>query len=234
MPDLEAIAAIAKNAAIPFYVDNTMATPLNCQPLHWGADAVIHSTSKYLSGTNTHGGGVVLCNDDTLAQKLIHCQALLNNSISPYEADALLTSLHDFTERMQRFNANGLKLAKFLEKHPAVEKTHYALLESSGTFNTAKRILNGGGGVVSFELKDSSLDAVRRFYDSPMPHVHKAPSLGSDETLMCPYVLLTYYKKDDAYLRMLRLNRHLLRVSCGCEKDFTPILNELDAALTAV
>jgi cystathionine beta-lyase/cystathionine gamma-synthase len=109
----------------------------------------------------------------------------------------------------------------------------YAGLADSPYRDTANRLLTGAAGVVSCVLKDPSREPLLRFYDTPMPALRKAPSLGSDTTLFCPYILLTYFKRDDAYLAQYGLPRHLLRFAVGCETDLAPLLADLDRGLRA-
>ena len=234
VPNLPQIIAIAQAHGIPTIVDNTMASPMNCQPLEMGATAVIHSTTKYLSGTNTHGGGVTLTNDDRLAQELHHYQALWKNHLSIYEASQLEAQIISFEERMLRFNANGIAVAEYLEQQAEVELVHFSFLASNRWYDNAKTWLKGPGSVVSFELKNASLAAVSAFFDSPLIAIKKAPSLGSDESLICPYTLLTYYHYDDDYLAEIPLSRYLIRISVGSEKDLQPVLEALRNGLDAV
>jgi cystathionine beta-lyase/cystathionine gamma-synthase len=233
VPDLPVIAAACRARGVPLVVDNTMATPWNCRPLDLGADVVVHSTTKYLAGSNDHGGGFTATRDGELARRLRARQAALGNALSPFDALVLERRLASFAERMPRFNANGLALARFLRTHPAVDRVWYCGLEESPYHAAAQRLLRGAAGVVSCTLKDPSRAALGRYYDTPTPHVRKAPSLGSDTTLFCPYVMLTYFKRDDAYLARHHLPRHLLRFSVGCEPDLEPVLAEIDRALRA-
>jgi len=226
IPDLPAIAGLCRAAGKKLWVDSTMAAPLNACPLDLGADAVIHSTSKYISGSNTHGGGVVLTRDAALAAALRAAQDRDENRLSPLEFPALRRGLSTYPERLARFNRNGETLAAFLRSHPAVKNVWYG--------NQGRPAwLRGLAGVVSCELRDPRQEAVARFFDSPLPGVIKAPSLGSDQTLFCPYVLLAYYDKSEAYLRDCNLPRHLLRFAVGSEENFAPIREGLRAALDA-
>ncbi len=227
IPDLPAIAALCRSAGVPLLVDGTMAGPLNAFPLHLGADLVLHSTSKYLSGSNTHGGGVVLTHDPARADSLRAQQDLWDNHLSPLEFPPLLEGLRTYPERLPRFNRNAETLAAFLRGHPAVARVWYG--------NDGRPAwLHGLGGVVSLLLRDDSLDAVARFFNSPLPGVVKAPSLGSDQTLFCPYVLLAYYDKTTEYLDACHLPRHLLRFAVGSEPDFQPLLEGIGRALDSL
>ncbi|MCC5848595.1 MAG: PLP-dependent transferase [Verrucomicrobia bacterium] len=224
VPELPTIIQIAKRAGVPVLVDSTMATPFNCRPLEWGADVVMHSTSKYLSGNNAHGGGVVLTNTKGWAELLKRDQEQIQNRLSPLEFPGLVEGLNTFPERMERFNRNGEALAKMLRQHPAVKKVYFG--------NGALPVwITGLGSVVSCELKDESQEALSCVFEAPMPGVVKAPSLGSDVTLFCPYVFLTYYDKSPEYLEHCHLPRHLLRFAVGSELDFEPVLRGISKAL---
>lgn len=224
IPDLPAIARICAGAGKPLIVDSTMAGPLNAAPLDLGAALVIHSTSKYLSGSNTHGGGIVLTNHSEWAEQLDFRQQRELNRLSPLEFPALREGLSTYPERLARFNRNGEALAELLRSHPAVDTVYYG---NQGRPDWLK----GLASVVSCECKNPSLDKVGRFFDSPLPGVHKAPSLGSNQTLFCPYVLLAYYEKSDVYLRECNLSKTLFRFAAGCEEDFRPVLKGISDAL---
>lgn len=224
LPKLPEIAKLAKDAGKTVIVDSTMASPLNCRPLEWGVDLLVHSTSKYLSGTNQHGGGVVLTRSKDWAKNLRSAQVRDGNEVSPLEIPVLLEGLKTFLERMPRFNRNGKAFAKMLQEHPAVGTVYFGE-------EKLPEWLTGLGSVVSCELKDRSQEALARVFDAEMPGVLKAPSLGSDQTLFCPYVFLTYYDKTDEYLEACHLPRHLLRFAVGCEEDIEPVLNSVRNAL---
>lgn len=227
IPNLPEILRIAKHAGIPVLVDSTMATPLNCRPLEMGVDVVMHSTSKYLSGNNAHGGGVVLTRDGAVARKLDARAEALAWGLSPLEFPGLWDGLQTFSERMLRFNRNGVALAEMLRAHPAVAAVHFGE-------GVLPPWLSGLGSVVSCELKDARQAALAKVFEARMDAVVKAPSLGSDVTLFCPYVLLTYFDKSDAYLADCHLPRHLLRFAVGSEPDFGPVLACVRAALDVV
>jgi cystathionine beta-lyase/cystathionine gamma-synthase len=232
VPDLELLASVAKTHGVPLIVDNTIATPANCNPFDFGADFVIHSTTKYLNGQNDHAGGAVIVKDKGLAEKLGDYQALLNDQMSPLEAATLQEHLVSFPERMCRFNANAGRVASFLAGHPGVARVFFNGLPSHRSYATARRLLRGPGSVISFILARNTWEGLRAFYDSRLRGVAKAPSLGSDVTLLCPYTLLTHYDDTDEELAEIGLPRFLLRVSVGCEPEITPVLESLDAALS--
>jgi len=233
VPDIEAICKAGKKLHIPVVVDNTMASPLNFKPLDYGAALSIESTTKYLSGNNRHGGGALFSNDPLIAARLKGNQQIWGNTLSPYEIPPLLEGLKSYEERMLRFNRNGQQAAEFLEQQAEVETVYFAGLPSSPYHETAKKLLKGYGSVVSFVLKDECLAKVNAFYEADLSGIKKAPSLGSDVTLICPYVLLTYYHKDDEYLKTIPLSRYLIRIAVGCEDDLQTVLNGLSSGLKA-
>lgn len=231
VPDLDFIAEIARKNDLTLIVDNSIATPYNCRPLSHGADIVVHSTTKFFSGANDHGGGAVTTEDAALAERLAEQQIRWRNEMSPWEAQALWTNLQDFEDRMARFNRNAVAVAEFLEQHPAVSRVYYSGLPSHRSHRTASRLLNGGSSVVSFLLRDDSLEGLQKMYDPPMQHIIKAPTLGSNHTLMCPYVLIAHYYETEEMLHSLGLSRYLVRVAVGCEPVIEPVIEDLEHSL---
>ena len=114
-----------------------------------------------------------------------------------------------------------------------MERVFFNSLPSHRSFATARRLLSGPGSVISFTLKNGSWEKLRAFYDSELRGIVKAPSLGSDVTLLCPYTLLTHYDDTDEELAVIGLPRFLLRVSVGCERDIDPVIGSIGAALSA-
>jgi len=233
VPDLRLLSRVAHDRGVPLIVDNTIATPINCRPFEIGADYVIHSTTKYLNGTNDHGGGAVIVRDERRARELAERQMLMRDHMSPREAAVLETNLSSVSGRMSRFNANALRIAEFLAGHPGVRRVFYCGLPTHRSHSVARDLLQGFGSVVSFTLREESLDGLRAFYDSPLDGIRKAPSLGSNVTLLCPYTMLTHYADSDEELAEIGLPRFLARISVGCEEECAPIMESLDQALRA-
>jgi len=231
VPDLEKIGKIANSFGIPFVVDNTLASPKNCQPMDYGVDYVIHSTTKYLSGTNDHAGGIVLVKNNENSLSMENFQKNWGLTISPLESLVLWNYMQDFEERMDRFNSNGAVVANFLEGHSAVSRVYHASLPSHPSFHNAKKLLSGIGGVVSFTLKDESEEGLQIFHDSEFSNILKAPTIGSNKTLICPYPMLTHYFDTDKELEEIKLPRHLIRIATGSETNLDSILADLDSAL---
>jgi len=234
VPDLEVLGRAAAARRIPLIVDNTIATPLLCRPLALGADIVVHSTTKFLNGRNDHGGGALVVKSAELARGLQDLEAKWNDSMSPREAAALERGLATLPRRVDLFNANAGRVAGCLSGHRAVGRLYFNGHPTHRSYSTARRLLAGPSSVISFTLARDGRDALREFYDSPMPAVIKAPSLGSDRTLMCPYTMLTHYHDTDEVLASIGLPRHLVRLAVGCETDIEPVLADLGRALDRV
>ena len=233
VPDLAVLAAMARARGVPLVVDNTIATPENCRPLDLGADYVIHSTTKYLNGRNDHGGGAVIVRSPESARLLADYQALLSDQMSRVDAAVLERNLGSLRERMGRFNENAMKVASFLAGHRGVSTVFFNGLPTHRSYATARRLLRGPGSVISFVLVRDTWAGLRAFYDSRLAGVIKAPSLGSDATLLCPYTLLTHYHDTDAQLAGIGLPRFLVRIAVGCEMDIGPVIASLEEALRA-
>lgn len=231
VPDLEAITALAQKHKIPVIVDNTFATPSHCNPLDLGVDYVLHSTTKFFNGKNDHAGGVILLNDSAAAVKIKEYQQRWENELSSLESAVLWERLQDFEERMARFQKNAIQVAEFLQPHPGIERLYFHSFPSHRSYHVSQRILNGSGSVMSFTLKRPGLEGLRQFYDAPLQHILKAPSLGSNQTILCPYTLLAHYHESDEFLEELGLSRYLIRLSVGCEDNIKPVMDSLDQAL---
>ena len=231
VPDLETILEKARPHQIPVIVDNTFATPSNCQPLQLGVDFVVHSTTKYLNGMNDHGGGVILLNDAEMVTRIRLYQQQWGNDLSSLESAVLWEQIQDFENRMQRFRTNALQVSEFLRKHPGVDRLYFHNLPSHRSYRISQRLLKGPGSVMSFTLKRPGLEGLRQFYDAPLHHILKAPSLGSNQTILCPYTMLAHYHESDECLEAIGLPRYLIRLSVGCEQQIKPVIDSLNQAL---
>jgi cystathionine beta-lyase/cystathionine gamma-synthase len=233
VPDIPIIQDIAKKYKIPVIVDNTLAGPINAQPLTWGVDMVVHSTAKYLCGNNQHGGGVLLTRTGYWSERLRAFQLEWKNLMSPWEVLALRDCMKNFPERMERFNQNGVRVAHFLEEHPMVRSVCFNQLPSHPSYELAKKLLKGSSSLISFVLQNDNLDGIRRFYDADLRPLHKAPGLGSDTSMICPYAMLAHYQLSDRELKELRISRYLVRLAVGCEKNLDKVFKALDRGFRA-
>jgi methionine-gamma-lyase len=210
-------------------VDNTFASPYNQQPLLLGADLVVHSATKYLSGHADITGGVVVSDQETVS-RVYETRKVLGGILDPHAAWLLLRGLKTFELRMIRHNENGLKVAEFLSKHPRVSQVFYPGLPSHPQYETAKKQMRGFGGMVSFLPKGDG-EYASRIIDR-LKMVKIAPSLGGAESLASqPWTLSHFYVPKSERLKAGILDE-LLRLSIGIE-NVEDIIADLDQALRA-
>ncbi len=181
--DLEAVGKIARGAGAQLIVDGTFATTALQRPLELGADAVLHSTTKYLGGhSDVQGGALVLKEGGELAERIEHIRKILGGVASPFNSWLVLRGLRSLSCRVERQSSNALALARFLESHPAVEAVHYPGLESHPGHAIAKRQMSAFGGMLSFRVRGGR-DAALRAASRVKVFVN-ATSLGGTESLI--------------------------------------------------
>ena len=141
--------------------------------------------------------------------------------------------LEDFPERMERFNSNGFQVAKFLESHSKVRSVSFNQLPSHFSHQLAKKLLKGAGSLISFVLQNDNLDGIRRFYDADLQPLHKAPGLGSNTSMLCPYAMLAHYQASERELEELRISRYMVRLAVGSEKNLDQVFAALERGFRA-
>jgi cystathionine beta-lyase/cystathionine gamma-synthase len=228
--DIDEIVKIAHSKGAKVIVDNTVASPYNFNPLDHNVDIVVHSTTKFLSGKNNHIGGVLLTNDAEIGSTIKSFNELTNLSMSFDDMKVLLRNLKNFEKRMKKINENGEKVANFLNNHGAVEKVYYPALKEDPNNLLMKKYLRGGSGLLSFILKESTKENAEKFYDSLLPPILKGPSLGSEKTLLSPYVIMAHYEDSKEELEQLGFDFYLMRLSVGIE-PIDKILKSLENGL---
>lgn len=226
--DLEAMSKIAKERGILYGVDSTFATPALLRPLEWGADIVMHSTTKYLSGHNQIIGGAVIVNRDDLRDHLKFIQKSVGAVPSPFDCWLTMLALKTLPLRMERHNTNGLHVAKWLEKHAKVDNVSYPGLPSHPGHEVAKRQMSGFSGMVTFELK-GGVDAGRKLMNS-CRMISLAESLGAVETMITHPATMTHAEVPMEERRARGLTDGLVRLSVGIE-NVEDILSDLEQAL---
>lgn len=227
--DLEGVVALAKARRIKTIIDATFATPINMRPLSLGVDLVIHSTTKYLGGHNDLLGGVVI-GKSGLVDAIREQVGTLGAVCDPHNAYLLSRGLKTLALRVERHNHSALALAKVLEAHPKVAKVWYPLLESHEDYGHARRLLRGGGGVISFEVE--SLEAGTRLVDAlRVPKL--APSLGGVESLVEQPALMSFYDQGPEGRAALGIREGLIRYAVGIE-DLADLQADLESGLAAL
>lgn len=211
-------------------VDNTLATPINCQPQKWGADLTIHSCSKYISG---HG--------DVLAGSVAGSQALIEQirsyrnimgGIADSNAAYLLNrSLATLEIRMRHFNTEGMKIAQYLQAHPQVKQVFYTGLETHPHRHLANKYLTGHGGLISLDM-DMDVEATAKFVDAlQIPFM--GTNFGSGQAMIEQCSIFTYYHLSPNERHEMGINDSLIRLSIGYESsDF--LIEDIDKALAIV
>lgn len=228
--DLRAIAGIADEAGVPLCVDNTFATPYNQRPLGLGADVVVHSATKYLNGHSDVIGGIVVTNDDAFAEDLRFMQKTTGGVPAPWDCWLVLRGTKTLHVRMETHNRNGLAIAGFLERHPAIEAVHYPGLVSHPQHELARCQMRGFTGMISIEM--GSLERARRLAEHTRVFA-LAESLGGVESLIGHPALMTHAAVPREMREQFGVTDGLIRLSVGIE-DAEDLKEDLDRALKVV
>lgn len=227
--DIEHIVSIAtKNQAL-VSVDNTFATPYLQQPFKYGVDFVFHSTTKFLNGHGTAIGGVLLGRDiEFMTTKATKWHRLLGGNSNPFDAFLLIQGMKTLELRMDRHCENALKVASFLEQHPAIKQVNFAGLPSHPDFSTAKKQMKSAGACLSFELQ-GGIESGKKFIDKLQMCV-KAVSLGTLDTLISHPASMSHFSIPKEEREKYGIADGLIRMSVGIE-NIDDILRDLEQAL---
>lgn len=228
--DLARTADAAHAVGATVVVDNTFATPVNTRPLEHGADLVLHSASKFLSGHGDVLGGVVVGSAE-LVGRVYHYREIAGTGMDPQVAALMLRSLKTLGLRVERHNANAMGVARWLEAHDKVTAVHYPGLESHPRHEVAARQMDGFGGMLSFELQ-GGYDAVRVLLPR-LEHAYLAANLGQVETIVGPPATTSHVELTEAERAEAGIPEGLVRYSAGIE-DLDDLLADLEQALDAV
>ena len=213
--DLGAVAAVARARGARTVVDNTFATPFFQRPLEHGVDLVCHSTTKYLNGHSDVVGGAVLTSDGELHQRLAFLQNAVGAVPSPMDSFLVLRGLKTLPVRMERHADNAMRLARFLEGHPQVERVLYPGLPSHPQHALARRQMTGFGGMLAFVIR-GGLEAARAFLGAVRIFAC-AESLGGVESLVEHPAIMTHASVPRETRERLGIADGFIRVSCGIE-----------------
>jgi cystathionine gamma-synthase len=228
--DLAGLAKIARPRGILTLIDSTFATPLNQQPLALGIDLVIHSVTKYLAGHNDLLAGTIIGSAEQIAE-LRQSHALFGSVIDPAQAYQINRGLQTLGLRVQRQNASGLAVARFLETHPKIGRVWYPGLASHPDHVVARQQMSGFGGVVSFEIAGDG-PAASRFVDA-LRLARIAPSLGGVDTLVIQPAIMSYYENTPEARAALGISDELIRLALGIE-DTADLIADLAQALEKI
>jgi cystathionine beta-lyase/cystathionine gamma-synthase len=225
--DLRAAADIARRANALLAVDNTFATPCFQRPLEFGADVVLHSTTKYLNGHSDMVGGLLVVRRDDLAKQLGFLQNAAGAIPGPFDCWLALRGTKTLALRMRQHDANGRRIAQWLEQHNAVPQVYYPGLPSHPQHQLACRQMQGFGGMVSIDL--GSLERARRFVERTRLF-SLAESLGGVESLVGHPATMTHASVPREMRAAMGLTDGLVRLSIGIE-DVDDLIADLEQAL---
>jgi cystathionine beta-lyase/cystathionine gamma-synthase len=212
--DVAAVAAACRRRGLVSIVDATFATPVNFRPLEHGADLVVHSATKFLNGHCDHLAGALAGRKELVAEAY-KIRRTLGATLDPAAAYDLLRGMKTLEVRVLRQNETALRLARALERHPKVARVDYPFLDSHPDCHLARRLLKGGGGVLSVTVK-GGLPAVSRAHDA-LRIVARASSLGGVESLASIPVISSHRSAAPAELAAQGIDPGTLRISVGLE-----------------
>jgi cystathionine gamma-lyase / homocysteine desulfhydrase len=226
--DLKGVSKIAKANDLLLIVDNTFATPYWQNPIHLGADIVVHSATKYLGGHSDVVAGVVVVNSDQLAKDLHFIQNSVGAVLGPDDSWLLIRGIKTLALRMEEIEQNTNRVAQFLVNHKEVHKVYYPGLDTHPGHEIHKTQSRGFGGMISFDVgsaekADQLLRKIKLFT--------LAESLGAVESLISVPAKMTHASIPKERREELGITDGLIRISIGCE-DIEDLLEDLEQALS--
>jgi methionine-gamma-lyase len=229
--DLRAAAEIAHAAGALMVVDNTFASPCLQKPLDLGADVVLHSVTKFINGHADVVGGILVAKTEELYKQLRAMVVIMGCNMDPHQASMVSRGLKTLSVRMERAQANTIRIAEYLERHPKVEWVSYLGLPSHPQYELVKRQMSGPGAMISFGVK-GGVEAGARLMDS-VKLAALAVSLGGVETLICHPASMTHASMGAEARRAGGVSDGLVRYAVGIE-DVEDLIADLEQALDKV
>ena len=230
LTDLAAACQIAHARDVTVVVDNTFASPAIQRPIDFGADLVVHSTTKFLNGHSDSVGGIVVAVRDADIEWLKFIQNAEGAILGPMDAWLVLRGTKTLPLRMERHNANTQVLAEYLAAHPKVTRVYYPGLPTDPQHDLARRQMRGFGGLIAFEL--GTLERARTLLNS-VRLMSLAESLGGVETLISHPASMTHASVPPERRLQIGLTEDMVRISVGIE-DVDDLKEDLEQALARV
>jgi methionine-gamma-lyase len=228
--DIEALTRLAKQHHLLVACDNTFATPYLQQPLKYGVDFIVHSTTKFLNGHGTAIGGILIGRDvEWMKTKITKAHRLLGGNANPFDAFLLTQGIKTLELRMERHCSNAAKVATFLENHPAIARVNYEGLSSHPAHAIAKKQMRQAGGMLCFELK-AGFEGGKGFMDA-LQMCTRTVSLGTVDTLLSHPASMTHYSVPREQREKYGISDGLIRMNVGIE-NIEDIISDLEQALT--
>jgi len=228
--DIEAVAKISKEHKLLLTVDNTFASPYLQNPLDLGADLVMHSATKYLGGHSDVVMGALMMNDEKLYKELFFIYNATGATPGPQDCFLVLRGIKTLHLRMKAHCENGRQIAAFLKDHPKVDKVYWPGFPDHPNHDIAKKQMRDFGGMISFTLKEASLEETFRVASS-FKVFTLAESLGGVESLVNHPVTMTHASIPKADRDRVGVTDNLLRLSVGVE-DVEDLLEDLERVLS--
>src|SRR3954463_1976122 len=228
--DIAACAEAAHSGGAIVVVDNTFCSPYLQRPIELGADIVVHSTTKFINGHSDSVGGVVVSNDDAIAEQIGFLQNAVGAILSPFDSWLVLRGVKTLAVRMKQHEENGRAMAEYIARHPKALKTYYPGLPDHPQHELAKRQMRGFGAMISFEL--GSLANAKTFLDR-VRLCSPGESLGGGETLISHPESMTHASVPLETRTRLGITPGLVRISVGIE-DVEDLIADVDQAFAAV
>jgi cystathionine beta-lyase/cystathionine gamma-synthase len=227
LTDLRAAGDLAQAHGLLFVVDNTFATPVFQRPLTFGADVVLHSTTKYLNGHSDMVGGLLVTSREDVAEKLGFLQNAAGAVPGPMDCWLALRGTKTLPLRMRRHDESGRRIAAWLTEHPRVRQVYYPGLPSHPQYELACRQMAGFGGMIAFEVGDVAY--ARRIVESTKIFL-LAESLGGVESLIGHPASQTHASVPAAMRKEMGLTDSLVRLSVGIE-EVEDLIGDLERAM---
>lgn len=226
--DLKKLADAAHSVGALVVTDNTVATPINQNPLKLGSDIVVHSASKFLGGHGDALGGAIAGSKE-LVTRVFRYREINGAALDPFAAFLLARGMRTLELRVARQNENALAVARFLASHRAVDRVFYPGLESHPKYDTAAKQMRGFGGMLSFTIRDTADRGVTAFLDR-LRLARKAASLGHVETMAGTPATTSHVECTAAQRSAMGIPDQLVRYSVGIE-DVADLIDDLQRAL---
>ena len=226
--DLKTVIVLAKKNGLLSVCDNTFLSPYFQRPFEFGADIVVHSTTKYLNGHSDVVGGAIVYNDKDLGEKIKFFVNALGVSEAPFDAWLVLRGIKTLPYRMEAHQQNALKIAKFLENHPRVKKVYYTGLKSHPQYPLIKKQMKGFGGMLAFELNTKKVPLKSFFRKVKLFQL--AESLGGVESLIEHPWTMSHASMGEEGLKASGITKETIRISTGIESA-DDLISELKKAL---
>jgi cystathionine beta-lyase/cystathionine gamma-synthase len=228
--DLERVSALARERGVITLIDSTFSTPINCRPIEYGIDLVMHSGTKYFAGHSDLICGVVAGRRDLI--ETIHAtRTTVGCNMDPHAAWLLLRGIRTLALRVERQNESALRVAQFLKGHPKVRSVSYPLLEGHPQRALAMEQMRGGGGVLSFEVEGTGEDACR--FAEALELFTLAPSLGGVDSLVTIPVITSHAMIRAEEREKMGVTEQMVRLSVGIE-NVEDLIADLERGLAVV